>query len=305
MRFVVTGGAGFIGSHLAEELSNKGEVIIVDDLSTGKMGNIEHLIKSHDVRFVKGSINELDLLQRVFRDIDYVFHIAAVPSVPRSIKDPMSTNEVNVKGTLNVLIASKSNGVMKVVYASSSSVYGDTLILPKREDMKPDPLSPYAVSKLAGEYYCRAFCEAYDLNTISLRFFNVFGPRQDPFSEYAAVIPKFIKSIQDNKCPTIYGDGEQTRDFTFVRDVVKANILAAKSNQTGVFNIASGERVSINKLAEMIMELSGKDLKPVYEGVRKGDVKHSLADISKAKRIGYEPEYDLRRGLGEMIGGLS
>lgn len=292
MKVIITGGAGFIGSNLAEELSKEkdNEVIILDDLSTGKTENIAKHFDEILLKFVKGSVTDLDLLKELFKDADYVFHQAAIPSVQRSIEDPMRTNEVNVKGTLNVLIAARDGGVKKVIYASSSSVYGDTPELPKREDMTPNPLSPYAVTKLMGEYYCEVFNEVYDLKTISLRYFNVYGPRQDPYSDYAAVIPRFVNRVLENEPPVIYGDGLQTRDFTFVKDIVKANILAMRSNATGIFNIASGSRISIKELAELIMKLVGKNLKVVFDEPRKGDVRHSLADISKARaELGYEP----------------
>ncbi len=306
MRIVITGGAGFIGSNLAEELSKDeerdNEVFILDDLSTGRIENIQTLKKFDQQTFVRGSITDLNLLNELFKDVDYVFHQAAIPSVPRSIEDPMRTNEVNVKGTLNVLIAARDGGVKKVIYASSSSVYGDTPELPKREDMTPNPLSPYAVTKLMGEYYCSVFNEVYGLKTIALRYFNVYGPRQDPYSDYAAVIPRFVNRVLENKPPLIYGDGLQTRDFTFVNDTVRANILAMRSNATGIFNIASGRRISIKELAELIMKMVGKNLKVVFEEPRKGDVRHSLADISKARaELGYEPNYSLEKGLEEAI----
>jgi len=302
-KVVITGGCGFIGSNLAEELSKNNEVIIIDDLSTGKIENIKDLLKKENVKFIKGSIIDLNLLQDIFKDVDYVFHQAAIPSVPRSVKDPLSTNNANINGTLNVLIAARDNSVKKVIYASSSSVYGDTPTLPKKESMTPTPLSPYAITKLTGEYYCKVFNDIYNLPTVSLRYFNVYGPRQDPSSEYAAVIPKFIKRVLNNEPPIIYGDGEQTRDFTFVKDIVRANVLAAESSKTGIFNVGSGKRVTISNLAKMITNLVGKDdLKPIHDKPRQGDVKHSLADISLAKEnIDYEPEYDLHKGLEETI----
>lgn len=301
MKMLVTGGAGFIGSHLAEELSKDNEVIILDNLSTGRKENIKDLVKKTNVKFVKGSMTDLALLQDIIGDVDYVFHQGAIPSVPRSIERPFASNDANINGTLNVLIASKEAGVKKVIYASSSSVYGDAPEMPKKEDMIPNPLSPYAVTKIAGEYYCKVFQEVYGLKTVSLRYFNVFGQRQDPTSEYAAVIPKFITSILNNKPPTIYGDGEQSRDFTFVKSVVEANILAAESDATGVFNIACGRRITINKLVDMINEILGKDVKPVYVASRAGDIKHSLADISRAKSFGYEPKSNFKEGLKETI----
>lgn len=302
MRIVITGGAGFIGSNLATELSKEkeSEVIIVDDLSTGRVSNLEKINKN--INLVRGSITDLQLLKGIFKDVDYVFHQAAIPSVPRSIKDPIASNNANVNGTLNVLVAAKDCNVKKVIYASSSSVYGDTPELPKREDMVPNPLSPYAVTKLLGEYYCKVFNEVYGLKTISLRYFNVYGPRQDPYSDYAAVIPRFINRVLENKPPVIYGDGEQTRDFTFVTDVVRANIQAMKSDANGVYNIASGNRISINELANVIMKLMGRNLKPIHEAPREGDIRHSLGDISSAKKtLSYEPQYSVEEGLRRTI----
>ena len=302
-KVVVTGGAGFIGSHLAEELVRQGyQTIILDDLSTGRMENIEKLLKNENVEFIRGSVTDLSMLKKLFKDTSYIFHLAAIPSVPRSIKNPQATHEVNVNGTLNVLLAAKENTVKKVVYASSSSVYGDTPTLPKKEDMTPHPLSPYAVTKLAGEYYCQIFHEVYKLPTVCLRYFNVYGPRQDPSSQYAAVIPRFIKMVSEGNPPIIFGDGEQTRDFTFVKDAVEANILAAESNASGLFNIARGESTTINHLAKLIIGLIGNNVEPVHQEPRLGDVRHSLADISRASTFGYRPKYSLEAGLCEMIG---
>ena len=299
MKILVTGGAGFIGSNLAEELSKKHEVVILDDLSTGSAENVEDL----DLELVRGSITDPDLLEEYFRGVDYVFHQAALPSVQRSIEDPVLANEVNICGTLNVLVAARDAGVKKVIYASSSSVYGDTPELPKREDMKPDPKSPYAVAKLAGEYYCRVFNEIYGLKTVALRYFNVYGPRQDPSSDYAAVIPKFVNRVMAGKAPIIYGDGEQTRDFTFVRDVVQANVLAMESDATGVFNVATGTRISVNDLAGMVMEIIGNRVNCVHEEPRAGDVRDSLGDVSRAYAgFGYVPRYGMEDGLRATIG---
>ena len=299
---VVTGGAGFIGSNLVRALAGENEVIVIDDLSTGNPENIRGLIDNQSIMFVEGSITDLDLLNKTFKNVDYVFHEAAVPSVPRSVKDPIESNYTNVNGTLNILVAARDSGVEKVVYASSSSVYGDTPVLPKKEDMKPSPLSPYAVSKLVGEYYCQVFTEVYGLSTASLRYFNVYGPRQDPLSEYAAVIPIFISQVLNDDCPVIFGDGSQTRDFTFIRDVVNVNILAMKSKVSGVFNIAGGKRISINELAKLVMKIIGRNLDIVYEDPRPGDIMHSLADISKAKeKLGYKPRFDLTKGLEETL----
>ncbi len=309
-KVVVTGGAGFIGSHLAEELGRRGyQIIILDDLSTGKIENIAGLINSinpitpqtQGTEFIQGSITDLPLLQRLFQGVDYVFHQAAIPSVPRSVQNPQASHEANITGTLNVLLAARDNSVKKVIYASSSSVYGDTPTLPKKEDMTPNPQSPYAVTKLAGEYYCRVFQKVYALPTACLRYFNVYGPRQDPESQYAAVIPIFTKRLSEGKPPIIYGDGEQTRDFTFIKDVVGANILAAESEAAGVFNIGRGERITINQLVELVIGLAGSNIGPIHEDSRTGDIKHSLADISKAKTFGYEPKYGLEEGLRETI----
>lgn len=300
---VVTGGAGFIGSHLAEELlKRRYKVIILDDLSTGRRENIEPIIANSDVQFIEGSVTDLPLLNKLFQNVSYVFHLAAIPSVPRSIESPLASHNVNITGTLDVLLVAKDNKVKKVIYASSSAVYGDTPTLSKREDMPPNPQSPYAVTKLAGEYYCHVFHQVYGLSTICLRYFNVYGLRQDPNSQYSAVIPRFIQRVLDNKPPVIFGDGEQTRDFTFVKDAVGATILAAESDATGIFNIGTGERISINKLAALIINLIGNSVEPIHEELRFGDIRHSLADISKAKQFGCNPKYDLEEGLRETIG---
>lgn len=299
---VITGGAGFIGSNLARELASSNHVIVVDDLSTGDIDNIQDLIDSKDIEFIQGSITDLDLVQKTFEDVDYVFHEAAIASVPRSIKDPVMSNYANVNGTLNVLVAARDNNVKKIVYASSSSVYGDTPTLPKKEDMKTCPLSPYAVGKLTGEYYCQVFNKIYSLPTVSLRYFNVYGPRQDPLSEYAAVIPKFITCMLNEESPIVFGDGEQTRDFTFIEDVVQANILAAESDATGVFNIACGKRISINDLVHSIRVIAEKDIEPVYNDPRPGDIVHSLADISKAKeQFHFDPKFTMDNGLEATV----
>ncbi len=301
-KVVVTGGAGFIGSHLAEELARgDNQVIILDNLSTGKMDNIEGLLSQKNVDFIQESIANLPLLLELFQNAQYIFHQAAISSVPRSIENPYASHETNITGTLNVLLAARDNGVKKVIYASSSSVYGDTPTLPKREDMTPLPLSPYAIAKLAGEYYCRVFHQVYGLPTICLRYFNVYGPRQDQNSQYAAVIPRFIKGCGDGSPPVIFGDGEQTRDFTFVKDVVEANILAAQSDVCGVFNVSRGESITINRLTELIIELVGNKVEPVHQELRPGDIRYSIADISKAKAFGYEPKYSLKDGLAETV----
>ena len=309
----VTGGAGFIGSHVSQELMRRGyRVTILDNLSTGRMQNIAHLINpinstnptnpvTQQTEFINGSITDLPLLKKLFQGIDYVFHQAAIPSVPRSIEDPRATHEANITGTLNVLLAARDNGVRKVVYASSCAVYGDTPTLPITEDMPPSPQSPYAVTKLAGEYYCQVFHRVYGLPTVCLRYFNIYGPRQDPSSQYAAVIPAFIQRVLDNRAPIIFGDGEQTRDFTFIKDVVEANILAAEGDATGVYNIGGGNRVSINGLAGLAIKLIRSSVEPVHRKPRPGDIRHSLADISRARQFGYSPRYNLEEGLRETI----
>jgi len=300
-RAVVTGGAGFIGSHLVEALVSRGyQVTIIDDLSTGKKQNVGKLL-GDKVDLIQASVTDPSLLTKLFQNIDYVFHLAALPSVPRSIEAPLASHQVNITGTLNVLVSARDNGVSKVVYASSSAVYGDTPLLPKREDMTPNPQSPYAVTKVSGEYYCKVFQTVYGLDTVCLRYFNVYGPRQDPDSQYAAVIPRFISRALEGNPPIIFGDGEQTRDFTFVRDAVEANILAAESDATGVFNIGSRSRTTINELAKLIARLLATGVKPIYQEPRAGDIRHSLADISKARQIGYNPKYSLEEGLKETI----
>ncbi|MFC1945676.1 SDR family oxidoreductase [Chloroflexota bacterium] len=299
---VVTGGAGFIGSHLAEALVERGyHVTIVDDLSTGHQENIRHLLEGGAAEFVRGSVEDAGLLGEAFRGAKYVFHLAALPSVPRSIADPVTTHHINASGTLGVLVAARDAGVSKVVYASSSSAYGDTPTLPKQEDMTPHPQSPYAVAKLTGEYYCSVFQKVYGLETASLRFFNVYGPRQNPDSQYAAVIPRFISMLARGEAPTIYGDGEQTRDFTFVLDVVQANIKAAEGDGCGTFNVGTGKRISLNGLTGEMVRLMDSEVTPVHVEARPGDVLHSLADISRAGAFGYLPAYSLEDGLRQTV----
>ncbi len=303
-KIVVTGGVGFIGSNIVHDICKDNEVIVIDDISTGNLENIVNLVEEESIRLVKGSITDLKLLQDNFSDVDFVLHQAAIPSVPRSVKNPIATNKANIDGTLNVLVAARDCNVEKVVYASSSSVYGDTPTLPKVETMPTCPLSPYAVSKLTGEYYCKVFHDIYGLRTTSLRYFNVYGPRQNPKSEYAAVVPKFISSILNEKPIEIYGDGEQTRDFTFVEDVIDANLLSCKSKKSDgkVMNIAGGKRISINDLASKIMSIIGNNVEIIYKERRQGDVKDSLADISLAKElIEYQSKYLLENGLNKTV----
>jgi UDP-glucose 4-epimerase len=295
-KFVITGGAGFIGSHLAEALAKENKVTVIDDLSAGKLENLAGL----DVEFQKGSITDFEHLRHSFQGADCVFHLAAIASVKKSVEDPLQTNAVGIDGTLKVLLAARDAGVRRVVLASSAAVYGSLEKLPKKESMTPEPMSPYAVSKLAGEHYARVFQELYGLDTVSLRYFNVFGPRQDPSSEYSGVISRFISALLQGGQPVIFGDGEQTRDFVYVADVVKANILASRSS-TGVFNIAGGKSISLNALAKTIGKILGREVTPRYEAPRTGDIRHSLADISCAESLGYSPEYSIEEGLTETI----
>lgn len=301
-KVLVTGGAGFIGCHLAEELADQGYyVTILDDLSTGKLENIDGLLRRNNVDFIRGSVTSLPLLQKLSRDVDYVFHQAACSSVPGSIEDPLTTNEVNIGGTLRLLLAARDNKVRKVIYASSSAVYGDTLTMPQKEDMPPNPLSPYAFTKLAGEYYCHIFRQMYGLSTVCLRYFNIYGPRQDPHSQYAAVIPAFIERVSRNSPPIIFGDGNQSRDFAFVDDVVQANILALQNNAEGTYNIGSGRNTTINELAQVVLQAMTKNLPPVYKEPRSSEPRHSSADITKAKSFGYKPRWALEDGLQRTI----
>lgn len=299
---VVTGGAGFIGSHLVEELlKHDYHVVILDDLSTGRLENIAPLIEGKKVEFIQGSITDLSLLQKLFHDTKYVFHFAAIPSVSRSVDTPEECHEVNATGTLKVLIAARDNRVKKVINASSCAVYGDSPDVPKKEEMLPEPLSPYAAAKLAAEQYCQVFQRVYHLPCVCLRYFNIYGPRQDPDSDYAAVIPLFIKATTEGKSPVIFGDGEQSRDFTYVKDVVAANILSAEGNASGIFNIGSGLETTLNSLAGVICRLIDKKMSPVYGPPRAGDIRRSLADITKARIFGYNPTYSLEAGFEETI----
>ncbi len=301
--YLVTGGAGFIGSNIVAELPRQGhKVRVLDNFATGRRENLLELDGKIDL--IEGDIRDLKTVERAVEDIEYVLHQAALPSIPRSVEEPLTSNEVNVTGTLNVLIASRDAGIKRVVYASSSSIYGNNPTLPKKEEMKSDPLSPYTVSKLAGERYCKVFYQIYGLETVMLRYFNIFGPRQDPTSQYSAVIPKFITAMLKGKQPVIYGDGEQSRDLTYVANAVQANILAVtKEGIAGeVFNIACGKRITINQIVKELNNLLGTSIKPIYAEPRAGDVRHSLADISKAKNLlNYEPKIDFREGLKRTI----
>jgi UDP-glucose 4-epimerase len=299
MRVLVTGGAGFIGCHLAERLRDEGhDVRILDNFSTGRRANLDHL--GGDVEVVEGDMQSYERVHTAVRGCELVYHQAALPSVPRSIQDPLTSNAANVIGTLNVLLASRDSGIRRVVFASSSSVYGANRVLPKREDLTPLPISPYAVAKLAGEGYCRSFTEVFGLETVSLRYFNVFGPRQDLLSQYAAVIPNFIAALRSGRPPTIFGDGEQSRDFTYVSNVVDANLLAASSTIAagGTYNVACGERTTLTALLAELQEVTGSRVEARHEPPRAGEVRESCADVALAREeLGYLPSVGLRRGL--------
>lgn len=302
MRVLVTGGAGFIGSHLAEQLLRDGhEVRVLDSFATGRRENLDHL---PDAELVEGDIQSYERAHAAVEGCDYVLHQAALPSVPRSIQDPLTSAAVNTTGTLNVLLAARDAGVKRVVFASSSSVYGKSTALPKHEELIPAPISPYAVSKLAAESYCRAFSEVYEVECVALRYFNVFGPRQDPKSQYAAVVPRFVTAALDGRPPTVYGDGEQSRDFTFIANVVNANMLALTAPEAvgEVFNIACGERYTLNELLGVIADAAGVEINAEYLSDRAGDVRHSQADISKAQRLlGYEPSVSFVDGVRATV----
>lgn len=296
---LVTGGGGFIGSHLVKRLLREGYgVRVLDNFATGRRANLEEVLD--EIELIEGDLQSYERVHNAIRGCDLAFHLGALPSVPRSVQDPLTSNATNVVGTLNVLLAARDEGVRRVVYASSSSLYGASAELPKREDMPTLPIAPYAVSKLAGEGYCRAFHQVYDLETVALRYFNVFGPGQDPQSQYAAVIPNFITAALDGGRPIIHGDGEQSRDFTFVDNAVDANLLAASAAGAAgeAFNIACGERTSLNDIVVRLSALAGREIESVHTDPRPGDVRHSLADIAKAREIlGYVPAVDFEEGL--------
>ncbi len=303
MKYLVTGGAGFIGSNIVEELLKRNETVrVIDNFSTGKRENLSQYMDT--IELIEGDIRSYHIVAEAVDGMDIILHQAALPSVPRSIKDPITSDEVNVGGTLNILEAARDAKVKRIVYASSSSIYGDSVELPKHEDMTPNPLSPYTVSKLAAENYCRVFSRIFNLETVCLRYFNVFGPRQDPSSQYSAVIPKFIQAMLNDKAPVIYGDGTQTRDFTYVANVAEANLLAstAECDSGIVLNCACNERTELNRLVFELNELLGKDIEPVYVESRPGDVIHSFASIEKAKyTINYEPGINFKDGLRKTV----
>ena len=299
--FLVTGGAGFIGSHLAEELIRRGErVRIVDSFITGKRQKLAHLPKTE---LIEGDLGDLKVAQAATAGMDYVLHQAAIPSVPRSVDDPITSNRANIDATLNVLVAARDAHVKRVVYAGSSSAYGDTPTLPKREDMPTRPLSPYALQKLVGEQYMQMFTALYGLETVTIRYFNVFGPRQDPSSPYSGVISVFTRALLENRAPTIYGDGEQTRDFTYIANVVDGVLRACSAHVSGmVLNVATGSRISLNELFRALRDLTGRHVNPSYAPARAGDVRDSQADISRAKQLlGYEPIVPFGEGLRRTV----
>ena len=303
-KYLVTGGAGFIGANLAAALVRLGhEVRILDNFSTGLR---ENLAVAPDAEVVEGDVRSYHIVREAVDGVDFVLHQAALPSVPRSVRDPITTSDVNITGTLNVLNAARDAKVRRLVYASSSSIYGDNSVLPKHEGLAPAPLSPYAVSKLTGEHYCRVYTTLYGFETVILRYFNVFGPNQNARSEYAAVIPRFIDRIANGEPPVVYGDGRQTRDFTFVENVVAANLAACErdSIQGRVFNVAAGRQVSLLDLVSALGALMRREVQPVFNPARPGDVKHSYASIDAARQaLGYEPTVDLKDGLARMVNG--
>jgi nucleoside-diphosphate-sugar epimerase len=300
--YLVTGGAGFIGSHLSEELRRRGHrVRVADSLVTGKRSNLDHV---PDVEFLEGDLADFAFAQRAAEGCDYVLHQAAIPSVPRSVKDPLTSNRANVDATLNMLVAARDAGVKRLVFAGSSSAYGDTPTLPKHEDMPINPLSPYALQKVVGEQYLQMFTKLYGLETVSIRYFNVFGPRQDPSSPYSGVISVFATALLEKRPPTIYGDGEQTRDFTYVANVVDGVLRACEAPGASgeIINVATGGRISLNRLFESMRGMIGVDVTPVYAERRAGDVRDSQADIEKARRIlGYEPIVSFEDGLRKTV----
>jgi UDP-N-acetylglucosamine 4-epimerase len=301
--YLVTGGAGFIGSNIVDELLRRGETVrVLDNFATGREENLKDA--RDRILLIRGDVRDSAAVDRAVAGCDFVLHQAALASVPRSIADPVANNEVNAQGTLNVLVAAQKHGVRRVVYASSSSIYGDSEELPKVESMIPNPKSPYAVAKLAAEYYCRVFADLHGMTTVALRYFNVFGPRQDPNSQYSAVIPIFVKALVEGRAPTIHGDGEQSRDFTYIANVVAANLLACQANVSGgkVYNIACGGRFTLNELYAALAARVGSGVEPVYGPARAGDVKHSMAAIDRIQReLGYEVSVSFEEGVERTV----
>jgi UDP-glucose 4-epimerase len=299
MRYLVTGGAGFIGSNTVEELVRRGHsVVVLDDLSSAKEDNLADV--RNKITFIKGAITDIEVVRKAMHEAEYVLHLAARTSVPRSVKDPIETNKINIDGTLNVLVAAKELKVKRVVFAASSAAYGETPTLPKMETMQPQPVSPYGVSKYVGELYAQTFGRCYGLENVSLRYFNIFGPRQDPSSPYSGVLAKFCAAFLEETQPVVFGDGEQTRDFTYVENAVQANLLACEApNVSGkVFNVGTGGRISLNEVLHALARISGKKLETKYEPPRDGDIRDSQADIQQAKDfLGYDPQVSFEEGL--------
>lgn len=303
MKALVTGGAGFIGSHIAQRLVQEGyQAVILDNLSTGRLENLESFADKVD--FVEGDVRDAALLRKLCQGCELVFHQAAVVSVPYSVEHPQESHDVNIQGTLNALLAARDAGAKRLVFASSAAIYGEDPALPKREQMLPEPISPYAVEKIAGEHYLSAFNQLYGLQTVALRYFNVFGPRQDPSSPYSGVISIFVDRLLRQEDPTIFGDGEQYRDFVFVQDVVQANMLAATHDDAPgkVFNVGRGERTSLNQLVEILSRLAGYQASPTHGEPRAGDIRESLADIARIRQtLGYAPEVEVEQGLAALV----
>jgi len=303
MRYLVTGGAGFIGSNTVDELVRRGHsVVVLDDLSSGREDNLAEI--RNKITFIKGSITDIEVVRKVMHEAEYVLHLGARTSVPRSVKDPLETNKINIEGTLNVLVAAKELKVKRVVFAASSSAYGETPTLPKTEAMQPQPISPYGVTKYVGELYCQTFGRCYGLENVALRYFNIFGPRQDPGSPYSGVLAKFCTAFLEDVQPLVFGDGEQTRDFTYVDNAVQANLLACEApNASGkVFNVGVGGRVSLNEVLRKLAKITGKTLASKYEPPRDGDIRDSQADISQAREtLGYDPPVSFEEGLARTF----
>ncbi|UCG62967.1 MAG: SDR family oxidoreductase [Candidatus Zixiibacteriota bacterium] len=302
MKYLVTGGAGFIGSNIAAKLIEQGDTVrILDNFSTGRRENVECLKDRCEI--IEGDIRDMAEAEKAVSGMDYVLHQAALPSVPRSVKDPLTSNAVNIDGTLYLLEAARKSGVKKFVMASSSSVYGESEELPKHEKMTPSPLSPYAVTKLTNEYYLKVYWQLYRFPTVALRYFNIFGPKQDPGSEYAAVIPKFITSLLEGEQPVVFGDGEQSRDFTYIDNCVQANLLAVTNDEVvgDHYNVACGDQFTLNQTLDILRQIIGSDIQAQYDPPRDGDILHSYASIDKLRKFGYEPSVDFKEGLRRTV----